>query len=322
MLGPLEAGTIDLSAYDRVLARQRRLDGHGSLDLTRRVLSGVHYWGRKRGYLPQVPFPLSKADVAPAKAAETGTDEDQYIPEEMRPDRDRVLHLLDALATVGRNPVWWRTLQGEVAAFVGLREGETFALRTCHILDGGRKLRVRWQYTEGRDVDGRLALLHLPPKNGKRRTAVADPWLAERLALRAAEARPDNHTPACVDCEDPTCALLFPAPNGGPHRQSLFGRDVARKAMARTHVVDDAGDPVDKDLWWPKTRRGSWLWSWHAVRHHAALYMLDDQDYPVSDAALLLGHSEEPLMRRYYGTADRAVERSLAATAGRTERPR
>lgn len=68
--------------------------------------------------------------------------------------------------------------------------------------------------------------------------------------------------------------------------------------------------------------RRLWLWSWHDLRHHAALYMLNGQDFPLSDAAPLLGHSEETLMRRYYGAADRAVERSLAATAGRTERPR
>lgn len=117
---------------------------------------------------------------------------------------------------------------------------------------------------------------------------------------------------------DPSCSLLFPAPTGGPHTKSAFGRDVARKAFERT-----LEDP-DPALRWKRKRtqrrnaKGQlvycWEWHFHHLRHHAAIHHLDELRLPPADAAVLLGNTEQLLMSRYYGTVEGALNRALAAS--------
>lgn len=338
VIGRVPGGRIDKAAYDRVFAAMRAAGGYGSMDRVRRILSSVHTWGVERHRLVPGPFPVKKGDVARKRVRTAGADE-QFVPEGMRPDTARVRRLVAACEQLSGGTYWWRGLQAEVAAWPGLRLGETFALRTCHVwrTDGQRLLTVNWQYIEQRSVtltpaQARQAdadpnrLIWLPgdderafwprrpgvllkrPKTETVRVAVYRSSLSERLQRRCDEVEGTAGSPPCPDCHDPDCALLFPAPEGGPYRRSLFGRDVARKAYALTQQDED------KKLRWPKGKSGGWQWHWHDLRHHAAVVHLNTMKLPVSDAATLLGHTDDVLMKRYYGTQDGVIERAMAAT--------
>ena len=328
-IGHVRCGDIDGNAYMAVFAKLRLADRHGSLDRMRAVLSNAHSYGTRNRWLEPGPFPVTAVEVTGRKVTKSGAEEG-YIPEGMRPDEPRVRRLIEALETVGWGGTWWRGLQGQVAAYPGLRLGETFALRCCHI--DGQLISVNWQYIEQSTsfTSGQLAqmkaapdeLLWLSeeaaiwptqpgvllkrPKSEKVRVAVAPPWLVERLERRVAEAS-GQAAPPCPDCSDADCALLFPSPAGAIHSRSLFGRDVARKAFKRTH------DDEDTQLHWPVKRRGGWQWHWHHLRHRSAGHHLDRLRLPVSDAATLLGHTEKTLMTRYYGSDQGVLERAIAA---------
>lgn len=329
VMGHVVCGDVTAETYEAVFAQMRKAGARGSIDRTRRTLSACHRWGRSRGWI-EGEFDVSKAQAMGPQQRTAGTQA-EFISKDQRPDLARVDRLVDALETIGYGGgTWWRGLQGQVAAWPGLRLGETFALRSCHIDDD--LLSVRWQYIEWRGTltpeqqeqadaapDDLLwmseteaywpqapGILMKPPKSEKTRVALAPPWLVERLAKRVAEVE-GQPAPPCPDCSDAGCSLLFPAPNGGPHRRSLFGRDVARKAYERTQKDDNP------DLRWPKKRTGGWQWRWHHLRHRSAVHHLDTLRLPVSDAATLLGHTEETLMARYYGSTGGVLERARAA---------
>lgn len=339
VIGRTPGGLIDKDAYTRVFAAMRVAGGWGSMDRVRRILSAVHTWGVERDRLSPGRFPVKQSDVAKPKVATAGTDA-EFVPEGMRPDTPRVRRLITALEEeVAGGAHWWRGLHGEVAAWPGLRLGETFALRACHVrrTDGRRRLKVNWQYIEQRTVTltaaeqaqaaahpdellwlaGKVDQAFWPrrpgvvlkrPKGEKVRVAVYPSTMTARLLRRCDEVAGTPGSPLCPDCGDPDCALLFPAPEGGPARRSTFGRDVARKAYALTQQDENAR------VRWPKGKTGKWLWRFHDLRHHSAVYHLDTLKLPVSDAATLLGHTKDVLMKRYYGSVDGVLERAEEAS--------
>ncbi len=334
VLDDIRCVDVDKDVYLAVFKRMRAQDAYGSMDRVRRLLSTTHIHGIQGDWLPAKPFPVPTSEIGtPEPVARTSGQAKEYIPEGQRPDTARVVRLVEALEQIG----WWRGLQGELAAWVGPRLGETFALRTCHVDTAKRQVAINWQYIETRT---KLApaqqkkldanpdqLLWLPgkadhavwadspgvllkrPKTGKVRTVVYPTSLAAKIDRRLAEVA-GKPSPPCPedDCYDEDCALLFPAADGKPHRRSNFGRDIARRAYELTQADED------KTLWWPKAKSGKWRWHWHDLRHHAAVHHLDTLKLPTGDAAVLLGHSEDMLIKRYYGAAAGTLERAAEAT--------
>ena len=58
---------------------------------------------------------------------------------------------------------------------------------------------------------------------------------------------------------------------------------------------------------------GGWPCTWHSLRHAAAVTLIDRAELSVSDVALLLGHTEDVLMKRYYGAVEGTVRRAQQA---------
>lgn len=88
--------------------------------------------------------------------------------------------------------------------------------------------------------------------------------------------------------------LLFPSRTGRPLRRSNFHRYFK---PAR----DEAG--------WEG-------WTFHTLRHAAAVWMLEDQGRALHDVADLLGHRDSSVTQRIYVQAREDVARRLAALAG------
>lgn len=339
VLDDTRCADIDKDAYLEVFKRMRAQHAYGSMDRVRRLLSTTHLYGVEGDWLPAKPFPVGTSQIStPKTIARTSGQAKEYIPEDQRPDTARVERLVEALEQIE----WWRGLQGELAAWVGPRLGETFALRTCHIDTNPKKrqIAINWQYIETRTpvtpnqqkwLDANPdKLLWLPgkadhalwakapgvllkrPKNDKVRETVYPGSMAVKIEKRLAEVA-GKPSPPCPedDCYDPDCALLFPASDGKPHRRSNFGRDVARKAYQMTRTDED---PL---LRWPKTKTGKWRWHWHHLRHRAAGYHLDVLKLATADTAVLLGHSEDMLLKKYYHSSGGVTERAAAATKNR-----
>lgn len=304
MLAEVPITEVRKEHYQRVFAELTVAGRMGSRARVRALLAQLERWASDNEYRAGRSFPVrtfprgSRSEAAAARVA--GTDPD-YIPPSMRPDRVRVLALRTAIVEADPHGAWWRGLQTDVAARSGLRLGEQFALRTCHIDLDASTIAVRWQYVI-RPHDRTHRKL---PKNEMTRVTLTHPWMLDDLERRIAEVadRPDG--PACSDCQRPACGLLFPSPHGGPDDRTRFGK-MARDAYAATQ--DYA--PEQR---WPRCDDGSWRWTWHELRHHAAVSFIDELGLPISDAAALLGHSERTLLTRYYGPVDGVLDRARAA---------
>ena len=90
-------------------------------------------------------------------------------------------------------------------------------------------------------------------------------------------------------------ALVFAAPKGGYLRRSNFGRR----------------------QWSPARDGAAWTdgWTFHTLRHCAAVWMLYDQNYDVHDVAEVLGHADPTITQRIYVQAREGVAERLAARA-------
>jgi integrase len=310
VLAEVPISEVRTEHYQQLFATMAAAGSLGSRNRVRALLAQLERWAADNGYREHRSFPIRSfprtSGRDPHTARTVGTDE-QYVPPQLRPDPRRVAALRHAVTQVGRRPAWWRALHCDLAAHAGLRLGETFALRTCHLDLDALTIAVNWQYTQTRADP----TLHKRPKNGRVRTAMFPASIRTELAHHLDQLTPHPDEPACVDCLDPACALLFPAPSGGPHTRSLFGRWIARPAYQHTQT-----DP-DPHARWPRTPQGGWLWTWHSLRHHAAVQLLDVHQLAVGDVAQLLGHSEDVLMKRYYGPTDGLLARAHATFATR-----
>lgn len=301
-LGDLPIGQITGECYQQLFAHMAEQNRLGSRARVRSLLSQLEKWAADNNYRPPRNFPLRGFRSVTAGRVQGAASE--YVPPRLRPDSRRVTVLREKLVEADVNRAWWRALHTDIAAYCGLRLGETFALRSCHVDPQTRRIQVRHQYVMEPGVQAFLK----DPKNGKERTAILLPSLVPDVQRRLAEVRYEDDSPPCEDCSDPGCGLLFPAPFGGPHDRSHFGK-MARDAFALTWEHEE---PSHR---WPRGPNGGWLWSWRDLRHHAAVVLLDQFGLPPAQAALLLGHSEEVLLKRYYGPQEDAIEQALKATA-------
>ena len=299
LLGPLPLPQIYRDDYERVLAAMTAANRPGSRQRIRSLLAQLELWAADSGYCDYRRFPV-RTTTGSSQPTTAGTATG-FVAAGLRPDPARVARLRQAVAEVGRPPRWWRALQLDISSISGLRLGETFALRSCHLDLDALTLDVRWQYVSYPGEPQHLKR----PKGEKVRTTILLASMRPEMERRLAEVA-GEHGPPCPDCTDSRCGLLFPSPRGGPHFSSAFGRQVARASFQATQA-----DP-NPELRWPKRADGQWQWTWHSLRHHAAVTLVDHLQLPVADAALLLGDTEKVFLDRYYGATAGALDRATA----------
>lgn len=167
-----------------------------------------------------------------------------------------------------------------LAAHSGLRWGEAIALRPGDIDQATRTIAVHRAIAE--DTDGTLT--EGLPKGRKRRMTFYPDVLAADIARLCDDARHDD---------DARGRLLFPSRTGCTLRRSNWNRRYWRPA----HTA--AG-------WEPE-------WTFHTLRHAAAVWMIYDLGSDLHDVADVLGHADVTVTQRVYVQAREGVAARLAA---------
>jgi integrase len=171
-----------------------------------------------------------------------------------------------------------------MAAYTGLRSSELAGLRwrNVDLLHGTLTVEEALKEIGARLVVG-------PPKNHERRTITLPKFLCEMLEER------------CVGAPD---ALVFPGPQGGPMRHSLFYRRHFRPAV--TGYTDRKG--VKHPGFVPTAKAGL---RFHDLRHTCASLLIAQGAHPKLIQARL-GHSSITITLDRYGHLFPSVEAALA----------
>lgn len=253
--------------------------------------------GMQRGLIDRDPtagVEVTRPQRHRPTAEATDGGEVRYVEVDERPSTQQVERLAAAFTDDGHDP-----LPAQVSGYAGLRIGEVFALEREDVdLDAGTIAVVRRVDPRGHARDGtvmtpdgrrrrywRTRYGHAAlPKGGKTRVVMLPPHMADALA---------NRPPG----------LLFPNRSGTYMRNETWWN---RKPFGRAR------------LWagWPMAPDGSWVWTWHSLRHHAATWMLE-QGVPIHDVSEMLGHSQvETTLRMYVHTEQGAAGRAARRLAG------
>src|SRR5205807_4335288 len=113
-----------------------------------------------------------------------------------------------------RSRVWWRELEVLLVAYSGLRWGEHAALTAGQLDVERRRITVDRQIVETRST-----LRETLPKGRRRRVTMYPARTPAGVALGEPVQRR-------LDQLDDPAALVFPAPRGGWHRRSNYGRNL------------------------------------------------------------------------------------------------
>lgn len=187
---------------------------------------------------------------------------------------DNVLAVLDA----GAVGPWSASLafQVRLTAWGGLRKGETLALEANDVNVDAGTVAVERQVDDRHTASGvawegywttSYGCVSLP-KGGRTRTTLLAPQAAASV---------------------PGSGLLLPSAAG-----TYISSNSARERAWRDARMK-AG--------WPTDTRGRLRWSWHALRHHAATWMLAELTLPIADVTAMLGHSDAAVTMRIYAHA-------------------
>lgn len=193
---------------------------------------------------------------------------------------------------------WWQELHVNLAAYSGLRLGESLDLDIDSINLERREITVNYQKIEVRGKMKRTA----PKWNTTRTTIypVTTPGgyaLHEALKKRVAELKKvkrKNEIPTLQDGSKRL--LLFPNENGGWQSGSNFGRRIRRPAQEAAN--------------WPKQENGQFIWTHHSLRHVFCSYYIFDRKADVRDVSIAAGHrSYMTTMDMYVGQSKGALDR-------------
>ena len=195
--------------------------------------------------------------------------------------------------------VWWHELHVNLAAYSGLRLGESFDLDIDHIDLEKREITVETQKIEVRGKMKRTA-----PKWNTTRTTVypiVTPGgykLQEMMKKRVAELKKLKKTNQVPELQDGSLRLLmFPNEQGGWQSGSNFGKRIRRPAQ-------EAAD-------WPKDKKTQkFIWTHHSLRHVFCSYYIFDRKADVRDVSIAAGHkSYTTTMDMYVGQSKGALDR-------------
>ena len=181
-----------------------------------------------------------------------------------------------------------------LAASSGLRFGELAALRWSDVKLSNRTIMVRRKVAE---TNRGVQFVELP-KNRKRRDACYPAWLAADMVEAVEQARTEEWfaLEADPDLDLVQSGLLFPAPKGGWLRRSNFHPRTWRKAWAAAEWRDG--------------------WTFHTLRHCAAVNLIFELDVDLIDVSEMLGHANVGVTQRIYCQARvGSLGRVAAATA-------
>lgn len=202
-------------------------------------------------------------------------------------------HRIRLIAEAMTDPVHWLLVM--FAASTGMRFGELAALRWSDFNVRTREVRVVRKVSETNRGVQKLEL----PKGRKRRLTTYPEWLAEAVEARVEAARVEEAAAVATGQAtvlDGQTGLMFPAPKGGWIRRSNF--------HSRSWTA--ARDQVE----W---RKG---WTFHTLRHCAAVDMLFEAKMNEQDVCDALGHHDISVTQRIYLQArEGSTARMAAATA-------
>ena len=192
---------------------------------------------------------------------------------------------------------WWQELHVNLAAYSGLRLGESLDLDIEGINLERREITVNFQKIE---VRGKMT--RTSPKWNTTRTTVypvktpGDYKLHDALKKRVAELellKEEGQIPKLQDGS--RRLLLFPNEKGGWQSGSNFGRRIRR--------------PAQEAAGWPKVG-GKFIWTHHSLRHVFCSYYIFDRKADVRDVSIAAGHkSYMTTMDMYVGQSKGALDR-------------
>lgn len=189
------------------------------------------------------------------------------------------------------------------AAVTGLRFGELVALRWCDINTRTRQVNVANKVSETNRGVQRREL----PKGRKQRKCAYPAWLAPRIEARVEAARQEQVDKiealefAGEKVELLQCGLMFPSPTGTWLRRSNF-----------------------HSRYWQKAReQAGWKagWTFHTLRHVAAVHMIFDLHCDLLDTSEALGHADVGVTERVYLQAREGSTERIAANMSSTAAP-
>ncbi len=195
--------------------------------------------------------------------------------------------------------VWWHELHVNLAAYSGLRLGESFDLDIDHIDLEKREIKVETQKIEVRGKMKRTA-----PKWNTTRTTVypiTTPGgykLQEMMKKRVAELKllkKKNQVPKLQDGS--YRLLMFPSEQGAWQSGSNYGKRIRR--------------PAQEAAGWPKDEKtNKFIWTHHSLRHVFCSFYIFDRKADVRDVSIAAGHkSYTTTMDMYIGQSKGALDR-------------
>jgi integrase len=166
-------------------------------------------------------------------------------------------------------------------AYAGPRWGEVVALETGDVNTRDRTIHIRRTAVEA----GGMSIQ--PPKNRRHRLTFYPDHLAASVERVCDEAR--------IRAADGGSSRLFPSRQDRIMRRSNFHRR----------------------YWQAARNQAGWHqgWTFHTLRHCAAVWMLFDLDCDVHDVAEVLGHADPTVTQRIYVQAREGVASRLAQRA-------
>jgi hypothetical protein len=195
--------------------------------------------------------------------------------------------------------VWWHELHVNLAAYSGLRLGESFDLDIDHINLAKREISVETQKIE---VRGKMK--QTPPKwNTTRKTVypIVTPGgynLHEMMVKRVGELKKLKKENKVPELQDGSHRLLmFPSEQGGWQSGSNYGKRIRR--------------PAQEAAGWPKDEKtNKFIWTHHSLRHVFCSFYIFDRKADVRDVSIAAGHkSYTTTMDMYVGQSGGALDR-------------
>jgi integrase len=269
----------------------------GEGDQVHRTLSAMVSAGLKGGYLvnpmlAEVHWQAGGRPLPAPKVTVAGESELLVDPSEI-PSSDDVAALGKALAAAPNGER--HELMANLAAYSGLRWGETTALSIAQVETAARVITVNRKVVE---IIGKMFVE--APKNRKYRRTVyprltpAGYPLAEQLAARVEEARAEQ------EAGTNPLGLLFPAGGGKYERSSNFIRRVLQPAFRAAGWRDANGEG---------------RWTWHSLRHVFCTTALFTWNLAATDVSRMAGHANYRItLDMYVGTTAGVLDRARTAT--------
>ena len=252
--------------------------------------------GWQQRYLVRRPDELLRGLTINMEASEEDDDATlqgvhiQHVDGEAIPTHESVARFAEGAAAESGAP-WWFELMPYVAAYSGVRLGEMLALTGTEVATRpSRRIKVEWQITE---VAGKPQPKSRPKGRKRRKTTFPERTpptsrypdgypLAEMLQRRLREVGKEGR--------------LFPTPSGGFWYRSNFSRRYFSRAATAAE--------------WPVHDDGSWVWTWHSLRHVFCTYYLWERQASPPDVSAAAGHSTvSTTLNLYANVVDGALER-------------